>query len=469
VLSDVGKAVTRAHEVGIVHRDLKPANVFVSREGGEQVVRVLDFGIAKDLSSALKTLSPDTRTGTLLGTPQYISPEQIAGKKSIHAQADIWALSVMAFECIVGQRPFQAETLGQLILAICKDPIPLPSSLAAVPRGFDEWFGRGTRRDPAERFPSVKLQMAALRAVCGVKVSQPSALPAIPEEEAEQTLLRAEGDGDAFSGGPDTEQTLLKAEGDGDASPEEPDTEQTLLRAEGGGGALAAVPEEEEAEQTVLGAHPDCVATFAAPEPDTEQTLRRADADVPTGSRLSGVTAPGVRVADESTVRRRSLRTVVVVGSILALVGVAAAAWLAWAERPPLARPAANGPAVKAGQDAISEAAPASRKRKPKAEPDPTTNTQKPAQPEPSARSATSAPIKVAARRVDKGKRRSSPSEAPAPVAEPVTQQVPAPAVGDAPIPSAGDAAISNARKMDRTNSFAPPRRALDQSNPFGR
>ena len=169
LLSDVGKAVSRAHAAGIVHRDLTPDNVFLARQDGEEVVCVLDFGIAKDLSSRLGIPSRDTCTGTILGTPHYMSPEQAAGERTVGVQTDIWALTAIAFECLVGQPPFNGETFGELILAVSKGPIPVPSSLATVPPGFDDWFDRGTRRDPAERFPSVKLAMAALRTVCGLR------------------------------------------------------------------------------------------------------------------------------------------------------------------------------------------------------------------------------------------------------------------------------------------------------------
>jgi serine/threonine-protein kinase len=194
LLSDVGKAVSRAHAAGIVHRDLTPDNVFLSRQDGEEVVCVLDFGIAKDLSSRLGIPSRETCTGTILGTPHYMSPEQAAGERTVGVQTDIWALTAIAFECLVGQPPFSGETFGELILAISKGPIPVPSSLATVPSGFDEWFERGIRRDPAERFPSVKLAMAALRAVCGLRAREDDSTAELLQRESALTIRMVHAD-----------------------------------------------------------------------------------------------------------------------------------------------------------------------------------------------------------------------------------------------------------------------------------
>ena len=170
VLTQAGKAVTRAHDAGIVHRDLKPDNIFLARDGDDEVVKVLDFGIAK-ANAAMDATGAATRTGAMLGTPYYMSPEQASGKRSVDHRTDIWALAVIAFECLTGQRPFEAETIGGLVLAICTEPVPVPSTIAAVPLGFDAWFARGTLRDVEARFQSVKEQMAALRLVCGVDLA----------------------------------------------------------------------------------------------------------------------------------------------------------------------------------------------------------------------------------------------------------------------------------------------------------
>jgi len=168
VLSQVGKAVSRAHELGIVHRDLKPENIYLARDGNDEVVKVLDFGIAKAQNAMQLTGAPKTRTGVMLGTPYYMSPEQSSGQRTVDHRTDIWALGVIAFECLTGRRPFVGDSLVGLALAICQEPMPVPSQRGAVPAGFDEWFARAAHRDPECRYPSVPGAIAELCVVCGL-------------------------------------------------------------------------------------------------------------------------------------------------------------------------------------------------------------------------------------------------------------------------------------------------------------
>jgi len=172
VLSELGRALARAHELGIVHRDLKPDNVFLVRNADSELVKVLDFGIAKShggLGSGF-----ETRTGAVMGTPFYMSPEQISGAKNVDARTDLWALAVIAFECLTGIRPFQADTIGGLVLKICTEPLPRPSSCAPVPAGFDAWFERASARDPAWRFQTVGDFVSELARACDVSLDSRS-------------------------------------------------------------------------------------------------------------------------------------------------------------------------------------------------------------------------------------------------------------------------------------------------------
>ncbi len=152
ILRGVMRGIARAHRAGIVHRDLKPDNIFLARDGDEPepVVKILDFGIAKLVEKVGDDIS--TRTGAMMGTPYYMSPEQARGRKDLDARSDLWSLAVIVFECLTGERPFVAEALGNLLLMICADPVPVPSSVAPVPAGFDAWFARAMQRDPARRF-----------------------------------------------------------------------------------------------------------------------------------------------------------------------------------------------------------------------------------------------------------------------------------------------------------------------------
>lgn len=166
VVSHVAKAVSRAHEADIVHRDLKPDNVFLVFNGGDEIAKVLDFGVAKVEATALGG-EGHTRTGSLLGTPFYMSPEQAQGNKTIDARSDLWALGVIAFECMTGARPFSSDGLGDLVLQICIRDIPLPSTYAPLAPGFDAWFLRACEREADQRFQSAQeLTEALYEALC---------------------------------------------------------------------------------------------------------------------------------------------------------------------------------------------------------------------------------------------------------------------------------------------------------------
>jgi eukaryotic-like serine/threonine-protein kinase len=166
VMTHVARAVSKAHEAGIVHRDLKPDNVFLVRNDDETIAKVLDFGIAKAMGvGPVGATSSRTKTGALMGTPYYMSPEQAQGTKAVDYRSDLWSLGVIAFECILGRRPFESDALGDLLLRICVYPVPVPSSVGPVPPGFDAWFAMACDRDPLRRFSSAREMAESLRAV----------------------------------------------------------------------------------------------------------------------------------------------------------------------------------------------------------------------------------------------------------------------------------------------------------------
>jgi serine/threonine-protein kinase len=171
IMTEVGRAISRAHDAGIVHRDLKPDNIYLVKNDDEEIAKVLDFGIAKATGGQLGN-SSQTRTGAILGTPYYMSPEQAEGNRSVDHRTDLWSLAIIGFECVTGRRPFESEALGDLILQICVRPIKKPSTVLAVPPAFDEWYEKGTQRDPAQRFQSARELTAALRAAAGLRGSE---------------------------------------------------------------------------------------------------------------------------------------------------------------------------------------------------------------------------------------------------------------------------------------------------------
>ncbi|MDI1445983.1 serine/threonine-protein kinase [Polyangium sp. 6x1] len=153
IVEQVCKALRRAHKLGLVHRDLKPANLFFSRHGDEELVKILDFGIAKANGPVLAGNA--TRTGTLLGSPQYMSPEQVRRGKEVDPRSDLWSLGVIAYRCVTGRLPFTGEEIGDLLVEICTDPIPAPSSIhGALGPDVDRFFERALTRDVGKRFQS---------------------------------------------------------------------------------------------------------------------------------------------------------------------------------------------------------------------------------------------------------------------------------------------------------------------------
>jgi serine/threonine protein kinase len=155
VIVHVSRAVARAHERGIVHRDLKPANIFITHNEDDEVVKIFDFGVAKATES-LSIPGKHTRTGSWLGTPYYMSPEQLEGDRQCDQRTDIWAMGVIAYECLLGRLPFTGDTIGGLVLAICSRPAPVPSEHGNVPPGFDAWFARACAQRKNERFASAR-------------------------------------------------------------------------------------------------------------------------------------------------------------------------------------------------------------------------------------------------------------------------------------------------------------------------
>jgi|HubBroStandDraft_1064217.scaffolds.fasta_scaffold00486_12 serine/threonine protein kinase len=166
IVTQVCRALSKAHGLAIVHRDLKPDNIFLVRDDDREIAKVLDFGIAKRDQSSLQ--GSNTKTGAMLGTPYYMSPEQAQGTKSVDFRSDLWSLGVIVYQCATGLLPFESEALGDLLMKIIVHPLPVPSQLADVPMGFDAWWAKAAARDPAARFQSAKDFADALGLVCGI-------------------------------------------------------------------------------------------------------------------------------------------------------------------------------------------------------------------------------------------------------------------------------------------------------------
>jgi serine/threonine protein kinase len=155
LVAHVARALTRAHAIGIVHRDLKPENIFLVPGDEGEVAKVLDFGVAKWSSDW--AVDNVTKTGLLVGTPLYMSPEQARGTKQIDFRADLWSVAVITYQCLTGQLPFLSDGLGDLLAKIMFEPIPTPSVvMPSLPPEFDTWWLRASSRDVTQRFQSAK-------------------------------------------------------------------------------------------------------------------------------------------------------------------------------------------------------------------------------------------------------------------------------------------------------------------------
>lgn len=166
LLVPVMEALTLAHEQGIIHRDLKPDNVFLKRgPNGMHVPKLLDFGMAKMIDAAWGSA---TQSGTLVGTPFYMSPEQAEGKKDQGPASDVWSMGVILYRCLSGDLPFFASTPTALLLAIVQNtPKPLRELAPSVPEPISAVVDRAITADREVRYADVRAMLKALKHAAG--------------------------------------------------------------------------------------------------------------------------------------------------------------------------------------------------------------------------------------------------------------------------------------------------------------
>jgi serine/threonine-protein kinase len=178
----------KAHAAGVVHRDIKPANLFLARrDAGEVVVKLLDFGVAKVKMDQFASVEKAalTRTGAMIGSPLYMSPEQARGDKGIDGRTDLWSLGVVLYEALAGTTPnANIESMGGLILAICTaPPRPIAEKAPWLPPQVAVIVHKALELDPAARYGSAGEMLGAIRGLLpGGWAVQESMLAPLPPE-----------------------------------------------------------------------------------------------------------------------------------------------------------------------------------------------------------------------------------------------------------------------------------------------
>ncbi|MET7291680.1 protein kinase [Streptomyces griseoloalbus] len=172
ITADVLAALEISHEMGLVHRDIKPGNVMMTKRG---VVKVMDFGIARAMQSGVTSM---TQTGMVVGTPQYLSPEQALGR-GVDARSDLYSVGIMLFQLVTGRLPFDADSPLAIAYAHVQEEPPTASSInRSLPPAVDALITRALKKNPNERFPSAEaMRGECLRVAQSFHAAPPSIVP----------------------------------------------------------------------------------------------------------------------------------------------------------------------------------------------------------------------------------------------------------------------------------------------------
>jgi serine/threonine-protein kinase len=202
-------AIAEAHRLGIIHRDLKPSNLFLTDVEGRQLVKVLDFGIAKRVSTQETAI---TQAVAPLGTPQYMSPEQVRCAKDVDIRTDVWSLGVTLYEMVCGQTPFAHESASACIASIAADPVPDPRGLRPdLPDRFVDVLMKALEKNAIRRYQSIEELVAALapfalddsfddeELVSAVRRAYLSINPKTPRDQATLDAMTAAAEAEAAS------------------------------------------------------------------------------------------------------------------------------------------------------------------------------------------------------------------------------------------------------------------------------
>lgn len=169
ITADVLAALEISHEMGLVHRDIKPGNVMMTKRG---VVKVMDFGIARAMQSGVTSM---TQTGMVVGTPQYLSPEQALGR-GVDARSDLYSVGIMLFQLVTGRLPFEADSPLAIAYAhVQEEPVAASSINRSLPPAVDALIARALKKNPNERFPTAEsMRDECLRVAASFQAVAPS-------------------------------------------------------------------------------------------------------------------------------------------------------------------------------------------------------------------------------------------------------------------------------------------------------
>jgi serine/threonine protein kinase len=190
IMQQICKGLKVAHSSGLIHRDIKPSNIFLARRDDDEVVKLLDFGVVKALDPLDgMAQSEATATGILLGTPQYMSPEQARAIRDIDHRSDLWSVAVIAFRMLSGHNPFKGESVGDVVLKICSDTLPrIQDHNPNISPVLDAFFERAFQRAPSARYQSAVEMSAAFTALA--RGEQPAAAaPIVPRVGATTQVM----------------------------------------------------------------------------------------------------------------------------------------------------------------------------------------------------------------------------------------------------------------------------------------
>ncbi|MFJ3778026.1 protein kinase [Streptomyces sp. NPDC090075] len=179
ITADVLAALEISHEMGLVHRDIKPGNVMMTKRG---VVKVMDFGIARAMQSGVTSM---TQTGMVVGTPQYLSPEQALGR-GVDARSDLYSVGIMLFQLVTGRLPFDADSPLAIAYAhVQEEPVAASSINRALPPAVDALVARALKKNPNERFPTAEsMRDECLRVAASLQPAAPSIVPGVPQAQS---------------------------------------------------------------------------------------------------------------------------------------------------------------------------------------------------------------------------------------------------------------------------------------------